>query len=372
MQTQESLTMNRRLLVLLACIVLCAGTQLACTSDSPPSVALREQGQAQPKRAEPQGVEEKKVEEKRGDIEAPELPSPNVPGGLELLVEQIGPAPLPHQSVRLRLTLRNSGKQEIKQLRIVDGPCFLRKVKGPRDVGYRYPDKAASPRETGTYGFQSRDLFRVELNSMWANERLTLKPGDRIAVSGTFGPWQPGDGVFSEPGDYLLEMAYVTDDFTLRAKPYKVKVAKPTGDDAEAVKLLSDNKSQLDAVIFCLRTSHIALGGQTASMLEKLIRKYPKTSYADYARLALTRSGPVKQLADVNTQQFALGADVLLLLRKHAKDKVAIEQIETKLATDYYDSYEWIKDQAERVTYAELMERRKPPAERKQLQPAKP
>lgn len=375
--------MTGRFLVFLVCTVLCLAAQLACTSDSPPSVALREQGQTQPTRAEQQSGD-KKVEEKRGDIEAPELPSSNVPEGLELLVEQIGPAPLPHQSVRLRLTLTNLGKQEIAQLRLLEPAILLAQVKGPQDQAFRPSlDSKNLGKRVYTFSPNRTDGFGevTPLSRMVATERITLQPKEKVTISGAFGPWRLEDGIFEQPGDYSLQLVYLTFGFRLKAKPFTVRVAKPEGDDAEALKLLSEKMDVLDGIIFCMRQYHVVFGNPNdLGLLEKIVQRYPKSSYADYARLLLARTlqhhrkyeEANEVLKTINTKDFALGATALVWLRDRTEDPKEIERLDAKLNADFYDSYEWIKDQAERVTYAELMELRKPPAERKKPEPAKP
>jgi hypothetical protein len=366
--------MTRQLLVLIALAAFCVGTQLACTSDPPPSAALREHEQPPSQPAEPLDLE---AAIKRGELKrdgpAPEPPS-NAPEGLELLVEQIGPALLPYQSVRLRLTLKNSGRHEVAQLRLLEPAILLTQVKAPKDREFRPPSDIEHLRHG--YTIRPRRITAIGVitpfSKMVTTEHLTLRPGEVATISGAFGPWRLDDGIFEQPGDYALQLVYLSAAFRLKAKPFSVRVGKPVGDDAEALKLLTGNREHLGAILLALRTPDIGLGGPIIPMLEKLIQRYPKSSYADYARLALTRAGAFKQLKDVETKQFALGPDVLLCLRSGEQDHIA--RTDTKLRADFYDACEWTEYQADHMelSFKEWLELRKPPAERKKPEPAKP
>jgi hypothetical protein len=367
---------------LAACAILGLAAQLGCTSDPPPSVALREHEPSHPKLVAPLDAEVKQHEAKRDDI-PPELPFPKGLEGLEIVVEQVGPAPLPYQWVRLRVTFHNKGKEAITDPRLLSPGMAFTAVKGPKDRALRRPGEGPymlgppQPSKNGLTYPSSR------LGRMKQEERLTLQPGESISITGALGSYQAGDGVFDQPGDYLLQLRYVGKQSLLSAKPLTMTVGTPQGTDAEALKLLQKQNASLAGFTAAVRYDNIWLDKEYILKLKEIVDKHPKSSYADYARYLLTcrmgekafdkpaEAGQALESIDVKT--FPFGANVLLTQRLWAQyDKAQLAKIDEKLDADFYDSDVWIEDQANRLSFAKLMELRKPPAERKKPEPVKP
>jgi hypothetical protein len=306
------------------------------------------------------------------------------PAGLEVHVEQVGPAPLPYQWVRLRVTFLNNGKEAITDSRLLSPGIAFTGLKGPKDEGIRRPGQTSyvlGPPQSSKGGLSS-PLTGVA--KMKQEQRLTLQPGERITISGAIGSWRAGDGVFDQPGDYQLQLKYVGKDYLLPAKPITVTVGKPQGTDADSLKLLQQRDKALAGFTSALCLDNVWLSKDSVLFYKEFVEKNSKSTYADYARYLLTCRGSLvknfetpdesrRTLENINVKTFPFGADVLLKQRAWAQqDKARIAKIDEKLDAEFYDSDVWIEDQANRRTFAQLMELRKPPAERKKPEPVKP
>ncbi len=102
----------------------------------------------------------------------------------------------------------------------------------------------------------------------------------------------------------------------------------------------------------------------TIRSLERIVLRYPRSSYADYARFALARTylkgndkateaseeqktAAIALLESINAREFAYGADVLLLLESIIGDTKKGDKLRAALRADYADAIEWISAEVE-------------------------
>jgi len=312
------------------------------------------------------------------------------PEGLQLLVQKVGPDPLPYQAVRLRLTLRNDGKKEVADLLLPEGTSILTGIKGPKDADFLSTGLKGRRGGVGLLP-RSRSDFRNH-DLVFETQRLTLKPGEQDSVVGAFvRPASPDElALLLQPGEHTLRLEYwqkYSASFDLKPATVQVKVAEPKGADAEVCKLLDKLRATKRDVVDSFMAAiyyRDCPEAETVPFLESIVTKYPKSSYADYARLILAHhhlegqdpdgkqkkdipkadiDAAVAYLNAINVKDFPYAADALLFLRTihrwRTGDQRQVGQIEARLAAEFPEDVAWIVAQSDRLFLSKLIEDRK-------------
>jgi len=193
--------------------------------------------------------------------------------------------PLPFQAVRIRTTRRNVF-QETVHVNAGVGPGFAW-MKTP-EKNFRYL------RELAILAYIGGDVTRKAIN---------LQPNDWVSgTSAGAAEWRdPGGGrswrgepLFPAPGTYVFGWTFTRE---IRPKEMQhtleVTVSEPEGDDKEAFDIVAKDPYLASTMMSASRAADL----ETTEALESLLKQYPKSSYADYARFALARAR-VKGLGD--------------------------------------------------------------------------
>ncbi len=311
------------------------------------------------------------------------------PDAVDLTVEQVGDSPFPYQGIRVRITLRNSGQKDIADLKLPEHYCFLIEMKGPTDSSSQPIGKSKG----GVDWLNLRPRFVTEATAfaqLAAKHRLALKPGEKLTISGVFqgSPTRPSIALFSTPGNHSLLWGYSYQPdvrgFSAKANPFAAVVQKPEKDEVTVANLFVDHLPLIrDYTLALIYRDSSGLRMETVRALETIVNRYPKSSYADYARFALADyclqrnvkdgSQPIpeadvvaaiKYLEAINVTKFAYGADTLIRLRNLCRDKEPekAKMLEIELRRHFWDAIEWIDQQAvDGVPFEKIMADRKGP-----------
>lgn len=298
-------------------------------------------------------------------------------GEWDLRGQQIGPRPLPFQAARIRVTLRNIGDQ-------VEGPLSSFPAARIKFFGRKQHDyhmlHASPVLFDGFHGLDvsSRDRKNPQL----------FNPDDEISTSVALAPIQFENNygvkvrLFNEPGRYYFMEGWGDparrDDYEIFSQPIVVNVAEPKDDDLKIFLRLRRQDDVVDAILSPVGRVEEDL----VSKLEAIVKEYPKSSYADYARFALARnlasgiggSNPpsdvamfdaVEQLRAIDHENFGYGDYSLALCRKLLHRLVSPDEekaVAERLDKSFPDSLVRLDDLAQRLK----------PEEWNKLNPRKP
>jgi hypothetical protein len=210
--------------------------------------------------------------------------------------------------------------------------------------------------------------------------RLTLRPGEQESLTVAYAAeWglNKANFFFPQPGNYSIRWTChpwpLDSNKVFWPDPVLVVVARPVGVDEAVYQLLRDNPKLVGVMMSPAthsgpdRAYGVAVpDAETVRQLETIVLRYPKSSYADYARFALARAylqgddqaarapeadkvAATALLEAINFQEFAYSPSALLLLRAITSDQRQADQLKVKLEAEYYDAIEWIVEEAKWV-----------------------
>jgi hypothetical protein len=293
---------------------------------------------------------------------------------LQLTVEQGSPPPLPYQGIRVRLRLTNIGNQQISDLPLLEAACWI--------TGMKSEDDSAT-RPIGKYGvFVLRPRLTTEVipfDHSAALHRLELKPKQHETVShAILGEWGSRDiWLFPKPGQYTVTMKYRPTRMlqeALEANPLTVVVRQPEGDDARIFLMLTKSPELAHdlTIAVAYRTGP---SKETVPLLKKIELDYPKSSYADYARLALAlhyryqndlqgtgripkvdRDAALACLEAIQSKDFPYLPDALLLVKELASDPEQAKRAYMRITRTFRDSIELLEAEASELSAQQLRE----------------
>jgi hypothetical protein len=150
------------------------------------------------------------------------------------------------------------------------------------------------------------------------------------------------------------------------------EVRKPEGDEAKAHDLLANNDALVRLLLAPEIDSEALPDAETVKAAYSLLKRYPNTSYADYARwslalLALSGSDKIDKstaeqkavarilLGDINTRTFAYAPRALVLMRQIAEDEKGRKQAEELLDKDYPNDLVWLRVKDAGLVTAEMV-----------------
>jgi hypothetical protein len=194
------------------------------------------------------------------------------------------------------------GSQRIGELFPID-EVFRVQVKAPNRDNYKDVSGGVLLYGKGRPNFPSS---KGGLNSRLA---LFLDRDERTSVSFAFAalwrddqgqrlPWDRGVPIFDQPGTYLVKCKYLVSVKRLKGpepagveekyieQVLEVKVAAPEGPDKAVYDLLKKDQQLASALMRPVD----APAKEAVPKLKEIIEKFPKSSYAPYARFALARA----------------------------------------------------------------------------------
>ena len=194
---------------------------------------------------------------------------------------------------------------------------------------------------------------KVRLEPLW------LERGKRISGSRSYaGIWRRNEypvALFDEPGRYFLKVGYPYGDSDLFTQ-VEFNVIPPPAADVPIVALLREDAALRRAIVSKTETAD----ADVCDRLEKLVAKYPRSTYSDYARFALARAALAagdkpkarKLLEQIDADYFPHGPQVLLALSDllspdEAEARTAIAR---KLAQQYPHAVEVAAAEAAAMT----------------------
>jgi hypothetical protein len=213
------------------------------------------------------------------------------PTSAGFVVEQVGNPVLPFQAVRLRRVIVNNGTRRIGPMLSTDFGFLWTGIRGPGESKFQRPRSWKAPDLEHDQQFSYR--------AHWDQEAaIYLEPGQQLASSFATAahwrderniPFEGGIGIplFPTPGEYVFRFEYGPEVMGKRphAKELRIAVGAPQGDDKALYELL-----QRDRILASMLMSPVDVPNEKlVAQLTELVSRYPKSSYADYARFALAR-----------------------------------------------------------------------------------
>lgn len=273
---------------------------------------------------------------------APRQERPVPASGLVLTAEQLEPSPLPNQAVRVRLTLTNHGTEAVGPLPALRQSIVVAGVLAEEGGGKSYYVPRAAVVAPGRTSAASVD-----------EGPLTLEPGGSSTVAFAFAAEWGRDvrPFFPAAGKYRVRLEYAAPGRSVQADPLEVEVLAPGGADAEAAAQLNDDPALRRAM---MAPSEIPSASLRRS-LERIERlDLGRTTYADYARLALARmdlsertsqgtDSAVAYLEAIRPERFAYGAQALVLLTQALAEGNRRSEVVSRLEREYGDSIECLE-----------------------------
>jgi len=180
--------------------------------------------------------------------------------------------------------------------------------------------------------------------------------------------------LFDRPGRFLLRCAYVTmgdHDHPVASAEIPVDVREPAGDDARAWAFLQRHPEAVPALLGVLD----APSRDTLDTAEAIRRNFPRSTYADYARLAIARyhwgsngawplniyqtvdpaarASTVAALSEIDAPDFPYRPNALILLLRalDETDPKRSAAIEPELRESWADSAEYVNYAATRMPW---------------------
>jgi hypothetical protein len=288
-----------------------------------------------------------------------------------LTVEQIGPEPLAYQAVRLKVTLHNQGEKVIGDLVPLElhFQILAESVEAGNPTETIWPGMRLAP----TIDLERFDtIHATPLGRLIRLQRLVLQPGEKESVTFAF-PVQVAITEAGLPlaGRYSLRVRY----YGILDRPadqqlietIMISVREPKRDDIALYRILVANPKLAAALRSRAEWSTALPEPGTVGLLEKIVLRYPKSSYADYARFALARiylggndkihSAPADAkaaaaalLEAIDYQQFAYAPTALFWLKSITSDAGKGAKIDQTLEIDFADSIERLAEQANAIT----------------------
>lgn len=274
--------------------------------------------------------------------------------------EQIEPIPLPFQAAVFRRAFRNVTDHALMPP-YPDHGAVVRTIMAAGDEEYRKARGAIIGGGSDTPGYLTPS--RTQLVP------LSLEPGTQSTVRFAFAAeWLATDAaasLFPEAGTYSFKLYY---DDELR-----IVVQAPRGDD----KVILD-QLRADPDLAAVMLSPINLPPEeTLRSLERIVKLYSESSYADYARFALARhyAGPtlggdlrnvsddrqisISQLLKGIDASFAYAPEALVLLHRVLESRGQEERAERVMATlrnEFLDSTDFLDYLARQLSDEEWIE----------------
>jgi hypothetical protein len=204
------------------------------------------------------------------------------------------------------------------------------------------------------------------------NQRIILEPDEKECLTFALATRDDVEEImFPRAGQYGFHLKYYgMADRPANRQPIErltVYVTEPEGVDATIYRLLDANPRLAKAMIARHTLSSELPDGATVSLLERIVLRYPRSSYADYARFALARvylggndkitkaSEDAKHAARalleaIDYKRFAFAPTAQYWLKGITVDPAKVAKIQAILETDFADSIEFLAEQAETIT----------------------
>jgi hypothetical protein len=300
---------------------------------------------------------------------------------LQLTVQLTSKEPLPFQPVRLRFTLKNMKKMPCSGIMSWDRFIYVESVTSTEQnlesVG-KYASLETVKHRLG-FAADSSDYLELELAA-----------GGYESISTTAIPGIDDDLIIT-PGAYTLLSFYSPGEIASERRPrvwaneLRIRVGEPAADDAHVYKLLLEDRRLAVVMASSLvpqrrffNDGSTRLRAETVDKLKSIIDKYPRCSYAEFARFALARHyvgearlgvalpkgqptaesktflGNAKTLLEaIDPVNFAYGPDVLRLLRELTPDEAGRKKLLEQLERHFGDDQDWL--QSDRQELATLL-----------------
>jgi hypothetical protein len=237
---------------------------------------------------------------------------------VQLTMELLSPEPLPYQAVRLRICLRNISTKRLGPIIALEELGFPM-VKGPDDADYPWRKKTVLIRHPMIGG-------STTVSMMAARMKLYLDPGEQTSIAFAMAAdWKrrqgdtiewTGSPLFTKPGRYTLTFRYMSKDISTTLH---LQVHEPQGADKAVADLLKDDAELADALM-----SPVSFVPESVfPKLQDLLKRYPKTSYTEYARFALARAYRSVSAIPSERVKVAMEADELDKIRPENYQQVA-------------------------------------------------
>lgn len=262
---------------------------------------------------------------------ASEQPKSEAVGALQMRLSQCSNDPLPLQACRLRLVVKNRSARPVGGLAAALPLYFS--VQGPEDRELkRVHDGILSLGQerswTGSGGPARDRTFRLE-------------QGEEISITFSLAVDWRADGfnrakqrhLFPTSGSYVVQVLFPIQypaKHPLRYDPSRflraqitIEVQRPKGDDEMAFMYLRDHPDTVYAMLSTIGEPHARI----VPRLEQLVKQFPKSTYADYARWALARkqlrgTGFVSLGYREKFERFADGFTTLLTAKNESDDSL--------------------------------------------------
>ena len=297
--------------------------------------------------------------------------------GRSLKVEyrQTSSHPLPFQAVRLQTVWRNVGKKTLN-IKILPDRAF--------QIAYVTPAEGlVKSRPRGSLIIWPRNNTSHTHLDYKNTITSPFRPGEELSASFAIAAyWKSFEylhSFFPKEGRYVSRVKV----YDYKSPPILIQIYEPKGNDYEIYRMLLEDKKLAGAMLCPSAVPH----PDTIPKIKEIIRRFPKSSYTDYAHYALgrrifkgdldTTSHPLKKLPykqrmeaiahlkKINFKRFAYAPLALGMLRKllvATYNNREAKKIALQLDTDYEDAFFRLLDLAHRLTREEW----------KKLNPRKP
>jgi hypothetical protein len=278
-------------------------------------------------------------------------------------LDVVAPQALPFQAVIVRSVLHNPTDRATVPAVGFESAFWLADLRNPEAAQFR---EIAGRTESGGVGYDppySKRQYRLHKHSGVA----PFGPDEEGAVVTTWGECLCGeraDPLFPIPGNYMARIKWHGNPLT---QEIVIRIGTPQGDDAEAYRMLRSRR--LVAAVIC--SADAVPNPAEMAMLTGITERFPKSSYADYARFALVRAAvngwdraktgkfseekyqqALGWMNQVDLGQFPYAANLLSLMRQAASryDPEKSAELATRLDRDFPEHRARLNDLAERLT----------------------
>ena len=303
--------------------------------------------------------------------------APTKSADVRLRFDQLGPAALPFQAVRLQFVVANNRNHRLGwSMQWPEDAIVRLYIKGPGQTDYTllinsvHTSTQVQPRRDCGFG---PNKFRLILDpgessgisfplaTVWT---LPVQDGDRVKPSQC-------DAAFPKPGKYSIRCRYVLAsndgvDITQEAT-VTVDVREPQGDDKTIYQMLEKNPTLASALMSMADMPD----PKVLREIRDIIQRFPRSTYSDYARYALARDamarGPEAMKAAViglegiehKTFPYMAGVvrDMRLCLDKD--DKARLAKIEAQIQKEHRDAVEFLWKARDELRPKEWLDYRK-------------
>lgn len=289
---------------------------------------------------------------------------------LKLLTEQVNNDLLPFQAVRVRLTLVNRGSSNIGPISHLAKHYAIYGVKPPG--GSQHLPRGGWPAPPDGFADPSRFDSWCKMNPM------VLKPGEKISTTFDLAAeWErdvSASPLFPKAGTYSVHVGYYNNPRVSKTKIdgyANIVVGEPKGDDVTISQKLNTNLQlasiMLSPIIWPNSGDSYSIPEEVMRDVQEIVERYPKSSYADYARFALARSHvkgftnaanalqankalALAQLEKINTKSFPYGPEVLVFMKRIVSFPQKPEDVHARLVVEFPDAHERLREDVDQLT----------------------